>query len=173
MTIDPPPRHEWFWGSHGCALPVGHEPPCRCAAWECVTANADPDHDCALSPTARDCRVEQVPCSEWKPDDGGQVRFEQGDGSVSVAAAGGLRVSVNAGMTDSNDTPAPIEVQICRLCRQPWPNHRWKAELRAYAKADEDDVPDVEDADVSTLDCIALLLEANQGPPGPPGPMTA
>ena len=30
--------HQWFWGSHGCALEVGHEPPCECRVYECRAA---------------------------------------------------------------------------------------------------------------------------------------
>ena len=69
-------------------------------------------------------------------------------------------------------SPAPIEVQICRLCRLPWPDHLRKAKTRAWAEYEEDDEePDVTDADVTSFDCIAVLLEKNRGPMGPPGPM--
>jgi hypothetical protein len=69
-------------------------------------------------------------------------------------------------------SPVPIEVQICSLCRLPWPDHLTKAEIRVWAHFDEEDdeLPDVTDVDVTPFDCIAVLREKGEGPMGPPGP---
>lgn len=45
------PPHRVYWGSHGCARPVGHDGPCWCDCCECEDHEAEhEDEGCVAGP---------------------------------------------------------------------------------------------------------------------------
>jgi hypothetical protein len=59
--------------------------------------------------------------------------------------------------------PAPVEVTVCSACGQLWDDH-----LARIPEWDEEG--NSTDRAVHLGDCLALTVEAQQGPVGPPGP---
>lgn len=70
-------------------------------------------------------------------------------------------------------TPGPVEVTVCRLCRGPWGEHLASAVARWRERYDETPPEPGEtltEAEVTALDCVAVLADRHRGPRGPQGP---
>jgi len=68
-----------------------------------------------------------------------------------------------------DETPKPVAIQICILCRQPWDNHLKMAKndiLEELFDLNDKNLPVLDDSDVvvKPIHCVRLLLIANQGP---------